>query len=334
MKRMVAVLLILGLVGSAGCGELTESSTVQTTEGTTKEQPTTEETTTTKYYPPPVPPETVNTDYRFTTTWAKTPTHFYATSLTPVDGDWKWVVLSRVPLSDISKPEELSLPKEYKGHKLESLDVCGVTEQWLFIDCRYEKREGDIYEGYTWSIVHVLFRISLETLKAEAIMDDESYHGNAWYNAGSNSLIFYNDGGNFEALRLDTGERCVIERPGVPGALWHNTIDGLVVCGLEGGDGHNDAAEVIVIDSKNRATVVPLKELNLIPRPWEREFEIKVPLNDKVKKMLAWDDDQGNSTCGLQSMDDMILVIEWGIYGNYDGYFLALYDPATGIVFS
>ncbi|MCL2494058.1 MAG: hypothetical protein FWE98_00190 [Oscillospiraceae bacterium] len=338
MRKLFAVLLILGVLGLGGCGvgevPTTEPSTAPTTEQATEEQLTTEEVTTTKVYPPPVPPEVVNTEYVFTTSWAKTPTHFYATSFTSVDDDLKWVMLRRVPLSDISKPEELSLPKEYRGHKLERIDVCGITEQWLFIDCRYEKWEGDRIEDYTWSDIHALFRISLETLEAEVIRDDDDYHGNTWYNAGSNSLIFYYSyDENFEALRLDTGERIVIERPALYGGFWHNTTDGLIVRGLEGGDGYDDAAEVIVIDSKNNATVMPFKELKLIPRPWERESEIKVPLNDKVKKMLDWDDDQGNSTSGLQSMDDMILVLVWGIYGNYDGYFHALYDPATGAVF-
>ena len=325
MKNKCIALLLIALLCLSACGravppEETDSSAAQTTE----------EITTAKQYPAPKPPEAVNTDYVFTSTWAKTPAHFYAVLHTPADDSQGRFALSRVPLRDISKPEVLSLPEEYKGYTLKSMNICGVTAQWLFIDCGYEKYESGIYESTT----HVLFRMSLESLEAEAVEDGEGYQGNTWYNAGSNSLIFYNYDGVFEALRLDTGERSEIEKPDLPGWLWHNTTDGLIVCGLEGGDGDRRDTEVIVIDSENKATVVPFKSLKLIPRPWERETEIDVPPNGEIKKMLDWEDDQGNSISGLQPMDDMLLVIVWSIYGTYDGYFHALYDPAADAVFS
>jgi hypothetical protein len=180
----LAALLCLSACGGVVSPEEASATTAQMTEQTQ------EEMTTTKAYPPPKPPEVVNTDYVFTITWAKTPTHFFATYL---NSNYERTELSRFPLSNISKPEKLSLPKEYKGHKISRLNICGVTEQWLFVDCDYEKREGDISVGFTWSNVYVLFRISLETLKAEVVKDDENYTGNTWYNAGSNSLIVRKD---------------------------------------------------------------------------------------------------------------------------------------------
>ena len=324
MRNKCAALLLIALLCLSACGnvtppEETDFAATRTTESTT------EEVTTQKQYPAPKPPETLDTDYAFTTTWAKTPAHFYAVIL---DGSQRRLLLSRVPLGDITKAEALSPPEEYKGHALESINVCGVTEQWLFIDCNYENRESD-----TWSNIYVLFRISLETLESEVMEDGKDYRGNTWYNAGSNSLLFYGYEGVFGTLRLDTGERSEIEMPDFYGMLWHNTTDGLVVCGLEGTP-EGDDAEVVVIDSENNAAVVPLKSLKLIPRPWERETPIDVPPNDQIKELLDFEDEQGNVGYGLQRMDDMILVLAWSIYGNYDGYFEALYDPAAGAMFS
>ena len=330
MKNKCAALLLIVLLCLSACGraappEETDSSAAQTTEAVT----------TTKQYPTPKPPETVNTNYVFTNTWAKTPAHFYAVNC---DGDERRLPLSRVPLNNISKTAKIDLPQENKGYQLHSVFICGVTEQWLYVNCSYEK-EGD----YGYIGLGTVYRVSHDTLKAELIEEYEGrYYCKAWYNAASNSLLLMREKTGYiqlEALRLDTGERSVIFDDSdyfttIWTYHWYVTNDGLIALEEVHDSEHPRSSKFVVVDKENSVSPVQYDGIKLTTRSWEKETEIDVPPNDKIKELLEWDSSEGNGAFGLRTMDDMVLVMLWGIYGRTDGYFEALYDPATGAVFS
>ena len=159
--------------------------------------------------------------YEFTGTFAKTPTHIFATRSKKAYGD-SATELYRMPLGNLSKQEKISLPG-----KIDELAICGLTEKWLFVGCGQADEDDNLQRVVT-------YRISLDTLKAERIDEGKTEWPYPRYNAASNSLL-YIKGTTVEALGLDTGKRGVIfdfgdyykenqESSRISG--WYNTADG------------------------------------------------------------------------------------------------------------
>jgi len=103
-------------------------------------------------------PEVVRTEYIFTSSYAKTPTPFFAV---------KTSALYRVPLSDIARQREITLPDTYKGHVLEGYAICGVTKKELFV-CRSYSDVVDP-EFHPPHYTYITYRISLESLDITVI---------------------------------------------------------------------------------------------------------------------------------------------------------------------
>jgi len=128
-------------------------------------------------------------DYEFTYSYAKTPTHIFASR----DGE-----LYRMPLNNIAKQEKINLPKKYAN-----LAISGLTEQWLYVSGGRMDEEDERYLQHA-----VTYRISLKTLDAKQVGEGET---SEWprYNVASNSLL-YVCGQNVEALSFDTGKRDIV----------------------------------------------------------------------------------------------------------------------------
>jgi len=402
MKRFVAVLLALALLGLFACGK----ESLQPTE------PNTLPTTETQASKGEMPPEAASTELRFTTTYAKTPTYFYGKVYRAIPDGEEWggeSVLARAPLRNIADMETIILPKTYKGYdELQSVDICGVDEWWLYASLCYEKcDDNDQYVG-----LRVLYRISHDTLKAELIDEYPArYYCETWYNAASNSFIFLREMDGYmqlEAMRTDTEERSVIfdDREYFTNIWtyhWRNTDDGMIALEEVHDDGHPQTSKHVVIDKDNRVVPVKYEDIKYAPRLY-RSDEIKAVCggyvyyvtavngqnnlyrknsdgtgetllragtnirqllsvgdklcciaydptrqdesgevsyiglyaldeNGKVEKVLVNGSEYDNGYW-LRSFDGMIIMMNYGIYGNGDGYFEALYDPATGALFA
>jgi len=137
-------------------------------------------------------------EYEFTLSYAKTPTHIFASR----GGE-----LYRMPLNDIAQQEKISLPK-----KFDDIAISGLTKQCLYVSGgRTNIDEGSSYPRL---LSTVTYRISLETLKVEQVDESEvgeipRYGIYPRYNAASNSLLYVRDHA-VEALKLDTGKRSKI----------------------------------------------------------------------------------------------------------------------------
>jgi len=232
-------LLLTGCVIQPAPGETTADITTvetQTQPPTTEPEPTQEEWA---VLTPPLEYEIING-------FAKTPTHYYAAH----DGG-----ILRTPIGDISKQEKIPLPDSHEGMKLNGAEICGITEEWLFVniwEAREKKRDtyGDgpddyyEYEDYT-DRTCVTYRIAMGSWKAEAIAAGiYDYRPLPWYNSASDSLIIpqvvKDDEENwsqllFEAMPLSTRKRVPVpldnERLAIRfwSSWWQNTLDGNAV---------------------------------------------------------------------------------------------------------
>ena len=347
IKRVFCVILALALLcGLGACGKaepeptteaVAETTMEQTTEETTTEEPTTPR----KHYEPPVPPEKPS-DLICTPTYAVSKTHFYGVCSEYHENGRRTSSLRRVPLSDISKQEEIALPETHDGNDLKDAYICGLTKDWLFA-------------GSTSDHIHFeTYRISLTDLSME-LLDFGEYDGAPWYNAANNSMLFLHRSNlKIEALLLDTGKRAVIwnEQWGNEWQdfrHWRNTANGLVALQYNP-DGMSETTDIFVIDKDNRA--VPMKY-------GDQKFPERKPVDEKrfwlediLEEEGVWEligfytrDKNGRAKSitkvgtydrghGLESLGRLVLLTEYIIYGNSSGYFHTLYDPATGATFS
>jgi len=397
LKRVLGFALALGLLGLCGCGQTTEPVTEPAKQ--------------------PAPLVELPEGYEFTSTWAKTPTHFYAaTSKWISDGEWQFA-LYHAPLSDISKRQEINLPQEYGGHTLTDIYICGVSPEGLYVSCQERPFE---------KIYCVVYRISLETSEVSEI-DAGEYCRAPRYSPASDSLLFavLNDSGyQLEALRLKDNKHQVImaETPFTNershNLYWRSNADGMAVLESFRDVGPDDDDLSIVVDKDNRAMPIMHKDINYGTNRWEREpeneierslieesnyryatcgeyvyyteyiqdakyynfYRINVDGTDKkllrmktnirqlistegklfciayspkkqdkygqsdeigfysldkngqVLKVLARGGEYDNGY-GLTLMDGMVLMDNYVVYGGSEGYFYALYDPATGAIF-
>ena len=274
MKKLFALIAALALLLLAGCGEaLPEETGEETTAitGSATDIAATEAQTdpaATKAYPPPKPPETVNTDYVFTSTYARTPTHFYAIVYMPATGGEGRQALYHMPLNDLSKAKELPLPRDLTDGD-GWLEICGLTQKELFVG-----RERYASGGAAW------YSIPLNTLQAEKLNISDAH--NVWYNTASGSFIaltgdLYEAPRQMKAYRPDTGESSVImdNVPSLSGMSehWHNTADGMIALGgsSEGGEGL-----FVVVDKDDRASLTTAEEIQFrLNRLWQKEPQNK-----------------------------------------------------------
>jgi len=275
MKRLLSMLVISALLCLCACGEVPapeETTAAQTTLDPTRwdevlnatEPPEpTEPETTTKYYPPPKPPKTVNTEYAFTSTWAKTPTHFYAVMYEPVPGGGEWdrrEVLYRFKLNDITKAEKIPLPETHKGNALSGVGIVGVKERELFVSRGVKLKDG----GYPPPCV--TYRVSLDAHDF-SILDEGKYYNVPHYNSASDSLLFaYKEGTSFqlEAMQLANEKRSIIyEFSSInndTGADWEH-IDGMVIFINNSWGAMQEDADYILIDAENSAQPIAYEKV-------------------------------------------------------------------------
>jgi len=411
MKKLIAFFAAMALLLLGACGQIVpeETSATAATQHTTA-LPTTEEQAvqdTTKVYPQPNPPETVNTDYVFTSTYARTPTQFYAIVYVPAPEGEGRQALYHMPLSDLSKAKEIPLPRELFDVEYYWLHICGITQNELFVS-----------NGIA------LYRIQQSTLRAEKIDIGDVY--DVWYNTASGSFIaltgnYYEIGARrqMKAYRPDTGESSVImdNVPSLSGMSehWHNTADGMIALGgsSEGGEGL-----FVVVDKDDRASLTTAGKVQFrLDKWWEKEPQstaekelikreavqtyvangawiyyvarvgeknnlYRINADGTGKKLLRestniWrlfsidgrlyctaldptrvEEEQADDPVAAYLLNEegkvektlyqdssydtghavlpfggMAIVKSFHVYGGRDGYFCALYDPATGMLF-
>jgi len=398
MKRMVAVLLILGLAGCAGCGEdvtQPEPSTAQTTEQTTV----------------PAPPVTLPEGYDFASYYATTPTHFYAVVAKPLWGQRNYS-LHKASLESIGEQEPIDLPTEHEGRtEYYTIRICGVSPQGLYVYCW----DGDWknYYGAVYCVPH-------DSGPAELLLAGEDIQS-PWYNAGGNSLLYYRSGEHpkMEALLLDSGERLVVFEEEDLGSgsydsdIWYNLADGSVAMEVDFGE-----YDLLHFDARNQAQPKALKDDRFIStrdfttlayltndeishawtstaaddctscgdwlyfvegshfyrmKPggtektllreythirqlasvgdallalaeYDQGITDSMPVSDvmlhllntegKVLETIVREKESDNNNILMTYLADMILLSNFAYGGSHSRHFLALYDPATGIVFS
>jgi len=246
MKKMLCLIAALALL-LAGCGArpAPEETTADMTTVETQSQPQTEQTREEwAVLTPPLAYEIING-------FAKTPTHYYAAH----DGG-----IVRAPISDISRQEKIPLPDKYEGMKLSGAEICGITEEWLFVN-RYTDFTGDDTPR-TW----VTYRIAMENWEAEAIASGKNWGALPWYNQASDSLLIPTSEGraNNEAMPLSTRKRTPIEGK-LSGLEWRNTIDGRAALVPDEDSIYDDC---YVVDANNQVQIVKTSDINL-PKHWD-----------------------------------------------------------------
>jgi len=251
MKKMICLAAALALL-LTGCGARPapeETTTGITTTETETQPPTTEPEPTQEEWAVLTPP----LEYEIINGFAKTPTHYYA----PHDGG-----IVRAPIGDIARQEKIPLPDSHEGMKLSGAEICGITEDWLFVNRYTDLDNSDTPR--TW----VTYRVAMENWEAEAIATGKNWGALPWYNPASDSLLIpTSEGGvNYEAMPMSTRKRIPIE--GEPrGLWWRNTIDGRATLVPDEDSIYDDC---YVIDTKNRVQITKARDLNL-PKHWGKE---------------------------------------------------------------
>ncbi|MCL2301448.1 MAG: hypothetical protein FWC27_14995 [Firmicutes bacterium] len=330
MKKLLCLSAVLALL-LTGCGarqpapeEITEATTQAET------QPQAE-----------VPEEglavlTLPLDYEILSGLAKTPTHYYA----PYDGG-----ILRTPIDNLALAEKIPLPGSYHGLRLSGAEICGITQDWLFVnlwEARAKKRDtyGDgpddyyEYEDYE-NRTCVTYRIAMESWEAEEIAANKYNERRPlpWYNAAGDSLLIPSvTEGYFaiEAMPL-ASRKCV---PVVLGnqpisyynSYWRNAIDGRAVL-VDPCSDHEEECHYYVFDKKNQVHLVGYDDVNL-PARYEWNYDA---IAEYDWLLPEFDDEQGNAGYGLFLCDDKVMLVFFQIYAP--STFQFLYDPATGAQF-
>jgi len=280
MKKIICLVAVLAFL-LAGCGaeaviEEKTGTTVIQTEATTQTEETQEEWA---VLTPPL-------DYEIINGLAKTPTHYYA----PHEGG-----ILRAPINDISRAERVPLPGSHEGMKLRGAEICGITQEWLFVnlwEAREKERHGpdDYGEYYEYENYEnrtcVTYRIAMKGWKAEAIAAGRCERNvTPWYNAAGDSLLIVSEAG-FEAMPLSTRKRIPVEGGRGPwGGWWCNTIDGrAVIRDFTFGD-EDDIDDCHVYDANNQAQLTRLRDLNF-PKYWDWRRR-EAPKNKAEEDLLS-----------------------------------------------
>ena len=294
MKKLLAALLALVLLGLVGCGDsgvptgASETAASETTASTTQPQSGDEKRA---GFAPPIGCEIMKGGF------AKTPTHYYA--------EYKGDII-RAPMDNLARQTKVPLPAKHDGMKLSLARICGITEDWLFVniwEAREKKREtyGDgendyyEYEDYEDRTL-VTFRIALETWDAEALLVSKpEEYALPWYHPAGDSLLIptlirdendYPDHAFMEAMPLSTRKRSRVKmNDEMPfwACYWRTTLDGRAAFPVSENDGVDDeGVKFIVFDENNRAGHAMFEDLYFVNRWRER----KAPQNE-VEKTLG-----------------------------------------------
>lgn len=212
--------------------------------------------------------------YRWDERCAVTPGYYFIATLGRT-GTRIW----QLPRNEIDKPVEL-LPRlrDAKGSPVLFPEICGVTDQWLYLNAEVRGREFGETDKVT-------MRLNLSTGKLENLREGNWTEGYGWYNAGTDSILYYTssdpygdyDYKRIEALDLATGKRSVIfDEPGymILHSIyrWYNLTDGRVALREMG---YSEPPLYAVVDAENRA--VPAKREDLpLALPWEAECNTTV----------------------------------------------------------
>jgi len=366
MRRLVALLLALGVLGLSGCGMK-------------------------------MPRDVADPNNIYKYGIAKTPTHFYAVCTEYGENfeedklDW-WETLYRVPLDNIALQEEIPLPKEYKGFRRRFVSIDGITAQWLFVSCEFVKENGKS-TGDSFDHQYENYCISLKTGKIKTLREDIGF-----YVASSNSMLYVHreskgssiqfvgysgivtspfdeedDGGeNFqlEAMRLDTGERTIIYNGKAD--HWNSmsmTDDGLLYLTIQGRKWFDlDTFErlttpdiYLIIDQYNRVVPMSREQLRLpynckevqqircgnevLALSYQHDgedgmelqlFDIDGTVIKTILRLYAVNSNAYGLMCFdiSNAADNLIMLVEYIGEYDFEGSLYALYDTNTGAIFS
>jgi len=337
MKKLLCLMAVLALL-LVGCGAeaVLEETTDSTTQTQTEPETTTQAEDTTEEWAVLTPP----LDYEIINGFAKTPTHYYA----PHDGG-----IVRAPIGDIARQEMVPLPGSHEGMKLRGAEICGITEEWLFVNL-WEAREkvrheydngyygGEEYESRSC----VTYRIALENWETEALAVGVYPYQRTipWYNPTSDSLLFAHrveDTLALESMPLSDRKRAPVlmdsDWPAIHpnNSWWRNTLDDQTVLQDPCFDTQSEH-RFYVFDEHNRVQLVGFEELSFPKRWYEWDAPEEQEFIDKYSWLLPeYDDDQGNSGYGLELYGNNVMLMYYVIYSP--PRFQFLYDPATGARF-
>jgi len=250
------------------------------TAGDSSDQPPTSvETQPTIETQPPVdvqPPANVQpTGYEIFDGFAKTPSHYYSKN-----GE----EMVRAPVDNLNQQQKIPLPENYEGIRLVNAEICGITEDWLFVNFweYFEKiRDPNGYEyevGDVENRMCITFRIAMESWEAEAVKIGRYDMDTApWYNPASDSLlipyIVKNNGSarviNFEYMPLTTRKTAQVFVDGKPLSivsrihLWINALDNRAVFEEQLGE-KSEHSNFYVFDEQNKVQLKTYDEMSFV----------------------------------------------------------------------
>lgn len=214
----------------------------------------------------------------FTSTWAKTDTHFFFTDSEFTGGHH---LLYRLPLDNIAQGETVVVPGD--GH----VEILGMNEQYLFVSRRTGVWEARNYDTY---------RISLSTLDA-VLIDSGIYYGVPRFHPASNSILFAHDNLDemtviLEYLQLDTGVRNdLYEFESINFASsntgWWQMEDGAVVFINSDWAGADLAADFVLIDAELRAQRILSTQIGGIFTQLPEPLEPQNPAEEYISELDA-----------------------------------------------
>jgi len=262
--KLLLILVMASLLVLSGCNN-------EHPPGESSDQPTASATQPTAETQPPVE-DALPTGYEILYGFAKTPTHYYSK-----DG----VGIVRAPIDNLGQQEKIPLPENYDGIRLTNAEICGITEDWLFVNLweYYEiVRDEYGYEGDLENRTCVTFRIAMESWEAEVIkVGKDSMSPAPWYNPASDSLlipyvIVNSEGSNFvniECMQLTTRKTSQIFKDGRPFSIdnwssyWISTPDSGAVLEKRQGD-NSSVSDFYVFDGKNSVQQKTYDEMSFV----------------------------------------------------------------------
>jgi|GEM_PF-2440630 len=266
--KLLLILVMASLLVLSGCNEHTP--------GDSSDQPTTPATQPTAETQPPVV-DVLPTGYEILNGFAKTPTHYYSK-----DG----VGMVRAPIDNLGQQEKIPLPENYDGIRLTNAEICGITEDGLFVNLweyyeiirdefGYEREDGD-WRNRTC----ITFRIAMESWEAEVVRVGKNIVSPApWYNPASDSLLIpytvtvKNDEDvfgiiNFEYMPLTTRKTSQVFLDGKPlssnnwASCWINTPDGAALGEVQGDN--PGTSDFYVFDRQNKVQLKTYDEMSFV----------------------------------------------------------------------
>ena len=193
--------------------------------------------------------------------------------------------------------------EHYEGMKLSGAEICGITEDWLFVNI-WEAREkvrhgpddyGEYYESEDYENRKVVtYRIAMGSWEAEALAKGVYYDQFRLprYNSVSDSLLIpsrNDDGLTLEAMLLNTRKRIQVLLDGMPlrfESWWENNLEGQAVL-VYIRDAHIEQNDYYIFDEKNQVQLKSYNEMNFAVG-WT-----KAPQNEMEKALRETPEEEG-----------------------------------------